>query len=621
MKKSRKISLLIALILSICAVITLGVVVFADDTPETVRTSMYYGGDENENNYNFRIDFDLTDGKMEATVVGINVKVSSNIAPKIPQTVTLNDNEYTVTAIGEYAFADKTNLVEISLPATVTTIEEGAFSGCKGLISISLPTAVTYIGDHAFENCGITSITLHEGIEYIGAYSFAGCTAINSVTFPSSIKHVSNGAFMGDVGITELNLNMVESIGDSAFEKIGIKTLPKSDYLVSIGSRAFADSSLVVVRTGAKLSEVGDEAFATTSLTYFDIEFKRPAGMWGMNIFGTNTTVVMHKSDSLSGWGSCRGLSANGKWTDDASEVAWAFSDDIVLDFEDSIDIVISNSKVVNGSYGIGYTIYGNYDKGTGKLSDAYAVVSKYSGNTANPEVVIPDYVYYDVFKIPVKKIGKNVFSGMTGGYVTIGENIENVYKSSFSDSQGLELYFRNVAKISVLDSNGTLSSCWPNAMIVVENVKYGQTNPAGNGNNIYHSHALDNHYYDQQGIYYYIDPELGYAIVGDFTAGDDTAANTSRYKGSDYYSGSIGSAVIPDYVSYGNTYYRVVGLGRYSFYNCSALKHLELGSFIGEGVPEAAEIGIVDNGTILDCSLRNCQFLKSFSVDSRNKY
>ena len=622
MKKSRKISIFVALILSLCAAIAFGIVVSADDVPAPKIHSIYYGGDEN--NYNYKIDFEVMDDTMEATVVGCDVRFSNEFAPDISEPITVDDKIYTVTVIGKEAFkGDKagTYLIGIKLPETLTTIEDGAFSGCGGLTSISLPNSVTYIGDHAFENSGLTSITLHEGIGYIGAYSFAECKAITSVSFPDSVKHIGEGAFKGDSGIVSLDLNKVESIGNSAFEGIGVKTLPKSDYLVSIGSRAFANSKLVVVRTGSNLSEVGDEAFATDTLTYFDIEFSRPDGMWGKNIFGTNTAVVMHKSDNLTGWGSCRGISDSGKWTDDPTEVTWAFTDDIVLDFEDSINNVISKNTVVYGSYGVGYTLYGNYDIGSGILSNAHAIVSAYSGNIDKPEIVIPEYVYYDVYKIPVVEVGRNVFSGLNGGYITIGEHIESVYRSSFADSEGLELYFRNVANVQVLEGSGTFSSCWPNAMIVVGNVKYGESNPAGNGNNIYLSHALDNHYNDMQGIYYYIDPDLGYAIVGDFTSGDDTAANTSRYKGSDYYSGTAGRAVIPDYVSYGNSYYRVVGLGRYSFYNCSALKHLELGAFIGEGVPEASEIGIVDNGTILDCSLRNCQFLANFSIDSRNTY
>ena len=51
---------------------------------------------------------------------------------KVPETFA----GYTVTGIGEGAFADCTGITGITLPATVTSIEKGAFSGCNNLTKI-----------------------------------------------------------------------------------------------------------------------------------------------------------------------------------------------------------------------------------------------------------------------------------------------------------------------------------------------------------------------------------------------------------------------------------------------------------------------------------------------------
>ena len=57
------------------------------------------------------------------------------------------------TVIGEYAYENKTNLVNVIIAEGVTEIREGAFSGCTSLESIFIPDSVTEIGAHAFQCC------------------------------------------------------------------------------------------------------------------------------------------------------------------------------------------------------------------------------------------------------------------------------------------------------------------------------------------------------------------------------------------------------------------------------------------------------------------------------------
>lgn len=70
----------------------------------------------------------------------------------IPTKVTYDNIEYSVTSIGENAFAD-CNITSVSIPNSVTNIGECAFSGCSGLKNISIPNTVTVIGRSAFECC------------------------------------------------------------------------------------------------------------------------------------------------------------------------------------------------------------------------------------------------------------------------------------------------------------------------------------------------------------------------------------------------------------------------------------------------------------------------------------
>ncbi len=64
---------------------------------------------------------------------------------QIPETI----EGYTVTSIGENAFAFNYHIYSVKIPATVKTISEGAFFFCYNLGSVTIPKQVTTIGEKA----------------------------------------------------------------------------------------------------------------------------------------------------------------------------------------------------------------------------------------------------------------------------------------------------------------------------------------------------------------------------------------------------------------------------------------------------------------------------------------
>ena len=64
----------------------------------------------------------------------------------IPATVVNGSNTYSVTSIGDGAFAGCSGLTSINIPSSVTSIGAGAFENCIGLTSIAIPNSVTSIG-------------------------------------------------------------------------------------------------------------------------------------------------------------------------------------------------------------------------------------------------------------------------------------------------------------------------------------------------------------------------------------------------------------------------------------------------------------------------------------------
>lgn len=99
-----------------------------------------------------------------------------------------------ITTIGDRAFYQMTNMLEVSLPSSVATIGIEAF-GQSGLVAAILPSGVKTIGNDAFRGCGsMASVTIPEGVETVGNNSFRGCTALKYVELPSTLKLLGGGS-------------------------------------------------------------------------------------------------------------------------------------------------------------------------------------------------------------------------------------------------------------------------------------------------------------------------------------------------------------------------------------------------------------------------------------------
>ena len=138
----------------------------------------------------------------------------------------------------------------------VTAIGNGAFEECTNIFNLSLPNSIRSIGDYAFYDCkNMECLTLGGAIRSCGKDAFEGCYNLRSLHIPS-IQAWCNIAFanrnanplyfaehllvMGNK-ITSLNIPMgVETIHDYAFTyAIGLKEVTIPSTLKSIGKEAF----------------------------------------------------------------------------------------------------------------------------------------------------------------------------------------------------------------------------------------------------------------------------------------------------------------------------------------------------------------------------------------------
>lgn len=227
---------------------------------------VYYGVDEIKE-YN-GMQYVIIDGKITITrYVGNNNRLD------IPDKI----SEYQVTSIGNYAFANCTNLSSITIPISVKKIENRSFLNCNSLTiyakNIAAPNSwingwncdrpvyfdveyvyefngiqfliindsititryignettleipskiigykVTTIGNSAFSNSILTSILLTPGIIIIEDSVFENCPNLASVSIPEGVIRIGNRAFYNCSSLTNISLpNSVKKIGNQAF--------------------------------------------------------------------------------------------------------------------------------------------------------------------------------------------------------------------------------------------------------------------------------------------------------------------------------------------------------------------------------------------------------------------
>ena len=313
----------------------------------------------------------------------------------LPSTVTYNSVNYTVKAIGDYAFFGCDGLTgTLTIPNTVTTIGVDAFEGCSGFTGLTLGNSVTTIGEGAFGECaGFTgSLTIPNSVTEIGYWAFGYCTGFNgSLTIGNSVTTIDGYAFYQCTGFTgTLTLgNSVTTIGDSAFGGCngltGSLTLPNS--VTEIGTYAFYScdgftGSLVIPNA---VVSIGSHAFYGCD------------GFTGTLTLGSSVTTI-------------------GNW-------AFAYSN-----FTGSLTIPNSVTTIGDLAFGFSFDFDGTLTIGTGVTSIGESAFKYCDGFTGN--LTIPN---------SVTEIGGTAFSDCSGftGNLTIGTGVISIGYNAFKNCSG----------------------------------------------------------------------------------------------------------------------------------------------------------------------------------------
>jgi len=135
------------------------------------------------------------------------------------------------------------------LPDSVTVIEAGTFKQRDGLTEISIHAGVTYIGDEAFYNCkNLVKVTMADGGENaeelnLGNGVFKSCFGLLEIKLSNRTRKIGSELFKGCSRLTEVEIpEGVTELGDEAFSGIteysvnAFTTIKLPSTLVKFGS-------------------------------------------------------------------------------------------------------------------------------------------------------------------------------------------------------------------------------------------------------------------------------------------------------------------------------------------------------------------------------------------------
>lgn len=203
-----------------------------------------------------------------------------------------------VEIIGERAFADRYNLVEVIFPEGLCSIQDEAFIYCTKLRKIDFPVSVTTIGTRCFYGCINLSEVLSLGtIRIIPQETFMGCN-ITLLTFPNTLVEIENNAFNSNNNLQNVTLpDSVRAIGDCCFAYCGISNISLNSNLQKIGDFCFFTCQIDRIKIPSQVKSIGINPFIGTQHIEC-IDNERFVSENGLLYGKENGGVIAHYEDS-----------------------------------------------------------------------------------------------------------------------------------------------------------------------------------------------------------------------------------------------------------------------------------------------------------------------------------
>lgn len=458
----------------------------------------------------------------------------------IPETVAAGNN-FKVASIADNAFKNCTNLTSITIPSTVTKIGKDAFYGCSGLTKAEFASIeglmeisynnyasnpLSYAKHLYIDNNEVKDLVIPDGVTSIGD-QFYTCQ-FTSITIPNSVTKVANDAFKGSKNTLETLTYDTDSLGDS-FKYFSMKEVNIGNSVTQIAKNAFYGcSNLQSVTIPNSVKKISNYAF--------------------YNCKNLQSVIL---SDSLTSIGyyafyNCSKIKSLEIFISVAKIDSKAFANCSNITFYCEAN---SNPSGWSAGWNNGCPVIwgGNADaypadNFTFEIIDNESLTAKITGYTGtNPNVIIPQKAKINGKDYTVTTIGKRVFdSNSTLRSVFIPHTISNVESLAFGKNHYEAIIFCEAA-----GDDNTVPDGWASNW-------YGTSVPA-----IAYNAHIDN------------------GFVYQITDKSARKAQIIRYMGEN------DTVVVPEKINGGT--YTVNSIDSYAFYECNALKAIDIPSSITE--------------------------------------
>ena len=340
----------------------------------------------------------------------------------IPETVTNNGTEYSVTTIGESAFKGSA-VTSVSMPEGITIIGFEAFSGCQNLESVALPESLTTLGIRTFGGCqSLKTIKIPSGVRAIPSSCFNGCSSLESVTIPEGVTSIEGSAFWS------CNLNAL--------------TLPES--LETIGSYAFCNNCVLKsVNIPAKVKTIESDAFYNCGLT--ELVIPEEVQTIDNYAFCNNPLKKLTLPSTITSIGSGAFLNNYSLQSITCNATTPPSLGENAFNHNISTTVKVPLSSIAAYRQAEGWKNFTNYYGGeviadgiTYRIDENDAMVA--AAEATLTEANIPSSVEFEGNQYPVIKINDEVFSGNTNlTSVTLPESLTTLGDRAFYTCKSLK--------------------------------------------------------------------------------------------------------------------------------------------------------------------------------------
>ena len=188
-------------------------------------------------------------------------------------------------------YPERRSATTYTIPAGVTNIDAEAFENTLQLTSVTIPTTVKKIGEGAFASSGLTSVVIPAGVDTIESNLFLWCENLTSVTLPASVKTFEYGIFWGCKSLKSLTVDMKTppaiNENENVFEEVPIAnvtlTVPKGSKAAYAAAPVWKEFKQIGESTVGNVALPEARIYAAGGRLYLTLQTAAPVGIYTLN--------------------------------------------------------------------------------------------------------------------------------------------------------------------------------------------------------------------------------------------------------------------------------------------------------------------------------------------------